>query len=1079
MYNDGVMLKKFSPLILLLILALLAGCQPGDVSSSLPEKPASQPASLPPAAAILPGADLRFEHLSIEEGLSQSVVNAIVQDRTGFLWFGTQDGLNRYDGYTFTIFKSDPADPQALADDWITALQADEDGSLWIGTNQGGLHRFDATTGKIIRFSDDPALRIFSNANIHTLFIDSQNTLWVGANDGLNRFHLDTRALESFTHDDENSATITNGAVTAIFQDSRDRLWVGTEHGLNRYLPEDNTFQQIVGDQEGSVSIRESTISAIAEDETGLLWLASNQGLIWFDPETELYSSYVHDAQVSSSLSHNYIHDLRIDRNGLLWIGTELGLDRYDPTTDTFIHYRYNPLVESGLSTDVIYSIYEDREGLLWFGSWGGGVNKYNPHQNQFALYRHNPNNPDSINGSVFPIFPEADGLVWVGVMSIGLDKFDSTTGSLTHFNYDAARQDGLASPIILNILRDSQGVLWLATANGLDQYDEANNRFIHHKLEDGSSNVFTAIYEDPSGSFWVGSMGGLNLFDRSTGQFVPIGKVEDQDPAPPIAINNIFAGRNGDLWLTTSGMGVYRYHPGQQNFERFIRDSQQSNTLASDIVLWAYEDELNNLWLATTAGLNKLNLVTREYSLYTEQQGLPNSFIYCIIPDQSGDFWLPTNFGLSRFNPQADTFQNFSVEDGLQSNEFNSNACARAADGSIYVGGISGMNRFFPEKVVPNQYLPPIAITRLTSGGNALRKELAAESVYEFSLKWPNNSFEFEFAALSFSQPEKTTYAYRLDNFDSDWNELRSQRVGRYTNLPGGRYTLRLRSTTPSGLTHEEPQTIQVTVIPPFWQTAWFLGLGGLLLGGLVYGAYRLRVRSIVNQKQELERQVNERTYEIEQLFEQTKELAIIEERNRLARELHDSAKQKAFAALAQLGTAKGLIQRNLPAAAQHMSEAENLVHDVIQELTFLIQEMYPLALQEKGLVTTLREYIFEWENRTDIQTDLHAENEQHLPLNVEQALYRITQESLANVARHSRASHVTLNLVYDAENVTLTILDDGIGFDMAQKPKGIGLRSIRERAESIGGEINISSLSGNGTRIEVRIPIQYSAGG
>jgi len=260
--------------------------------------------------------------------------------------------------------------------------------------------------------------------------------------------------------------------------------------------------------------------------------------------------------------------------------------------------------------------------------------------------------------------------------------------------------------------------------------------------------------------------------------------------------------------------------------------------------------------------------------------------------------------------------------------------------------------------------------------------------------------------------------------------------------------------------------------VIPPFWQTGWFIGLGILLLAGLVYGGYRLRVYSIVKQKQDLENQVNERTREIESLFEQTKELAIIEERNRLARELHDSAKQKAFAALAQLGTAKGLVQRNVHAAEQHMSEAENLVYDVIQELTFLIQEMYPLALQEKGLVTTLREYIFEWENHTDIQTQLIAENEQRLALNVEQALYRITQEALANVARHSRAHHVTITLVYAAESVTLTISDDGIGFDTAQRPKGIGLRSICERAESIGGEMILSSVPGNGTQIQIRIP-------
>ncbi len=410
----------------------------------------------------------------------------------------------------------------------------------------------------------------------------------------------------------------------------------------------------------------------------------------------------------------------------------------------------------------------------------------------------------------------------------------------------------------------------------------------------------------------------------------------------------------------------------------------------------------------------------------------------------------------MSRFDPYTETFQNFTVSDGLQSNEFNSNACARNENGDIlHRRDVMGSTCSTPAKSRQIHTRRPIVITALTQNEKPIGNISLAEGVREITLKWPANSFEFEFSALSFAEPKKNQYAYALDGFDSDWNEIGGKHEGRYTNLPGGKYTLRLRGSNNDGVWNENSDALKVTVIPPFWETWWFLTLSGLVIITAVWGGYRLRVRSIEARRQELERQVAERTREIERLFEQMKELAIVEERNRLARELHDSAKQKAFAALAQIGAANGLIQRNTGAAQNHITEAENLVHDVIQELTFLIQEMYPMALKEKGLVVTLREYVYEWESRTDIKAGLRVEGEGQLPLKVEQSLYRITQETLANTARHSHADSVNLALVYDTNKVSLIIADDGCGFDVAQKPKGVGLRSIKERAESVGGTV------------------------
>jgi signal transduction histidine kinase len=594
----------------------------------------------------------------------------------------------------------------------------------------------------------------------------------------------------------------------------------------------------------------------------------------------------------------------------------------------------------------------------------------------------------------------------------------------------------------------------------------------------------------------------------------------------------------------------------------------------------------------------------------------------------------LSTNFGISRFNPETKTFRNFDERDGLQSNEFNSNAYAMGRDGEFYFGGINGLTAFLPLSITDNPYQPQVTLTSLTQGDQPIVVDTSVETTQNVTLKYPENSLEFEFAALSYNQPNKNQYAYMLENFDSNWHFIKTKRNGRYTNLPGGEYTLLLRGTNSDGVWNEAATRITVTVIPPFWQTTWFRALLGVALLGVIFGGVRLRTRAIQDRNRELERVVRERTSALEtrneeiqalyeaderilrnvslnqvfqtlvdvavdmlhadrsvvfawdekqtkvvprvshgysaetlkvmefgkgegdvgevlatgkpaivrqmelndfrpdvraaliaegirsfvhlpivvdhkvvgvfnvgftrpnligddttrlfsalahrasisianmELFEQTKDLAVMEERNRLARDLHDSAKQKAFAALAQLGTARGILNGHANGAGMHLSEAENLVSDVIQELTFLVQEIYPIALQEKGLITTLREYIFEWENRNDVSVQFLSRNEHRLPLEVEQALYRISQETLANIARHSHASRVDMSLVYNGDSVQLSVSDNGCGFDTNTKSHGMGLRSIRERVGSIHGTVQIQSAPGQGTRLLVQVP-------
>lgn len=1081
-------MRRIHRFLQIFLLLGLAACQTSATLPGATATPVLQAA--PPSEALAPlpfrpGSSIRFDTFNIEEGLSQSVANDIVQDSRGFLWIGTQDGLNRYDGYAFTIYKPNPDDPASLSDGWVTALYAGDDGSLWVGTNQGGLNHFDIKTDTFTRYRhnpDDP--NSLTAGTIQVITQDRSGMLWVGTRDGLNRLDPVSGAVTRYLSDPDNPTTsLSHNTVQDIFQDSKGALWVGTVGGLSKFNPSDNTFQNYHNDAEKPASLSYDSVVKIVEDLQGNLWVGTSKGLNRYDPVGDKFIRYLNSREDPFSLGYDRITDVLVDRAGVLWVGTDFGLDRFDTSVGKFIHYRHSPLLLKTISSNSIKSLFEDREGVLWIGTFGGGINKYSRAQDKFAFYRHDPEQPKSIgDGGVFAIHPEDSGLVWVGTFGKGLQHFDPRSGQVVSaFDNNPDNPYSLNSSVVWAIHRDRFGQLWVGTDNGLDLWDEQSGAFIHHVWDKNdpetiSGNVVFYLYEDSAGELWIGTRRGLDRYDRSSRKFVHYSDASDPEQKTPIAVGSILEDHDENiLWVATLGFGLYRYDKQAATFERFVNDPENPASLANDIVLDIFQDENGVLWLATGGGgVSRFNPATKTFSTLSERKGLANNFVYCIIEDEQGFLWMSTNYGVSKFDPRDQSFQNYTTSDGLQSNEFNQNACARGKNGAIYFGGVSGLNRFLPEEVRASNYQAPVVLTDLTIEGKPFVTGQAVETVEDIRLEWPQNSFEFEFASLSLAEPRKNRYAYRLEGFDTAWNLLGAKRAGRYTNLPGGTYTLHLKATNGDGTWNETGRAIRITVIPPFWQTGWFIGLVGLTLVMTGVGGYRLRVNSIEAQKQELERQVTERTREIERLFEQTKELAIIEERNRLARELHDSAKQKAFAALAQLGTASGLIHQDVRAAKIHVAEAENLVYDVIQELTFLIQEMYPLALQEKGLATTLREYAFEWETRTDIGVSVRIEGERRLTLEVEQALYRIVQESLANIARHSRASRADICVLYTHREVSLSIKDNGQGFNTLQKPKGIGLRSIQERARSVGGQTVVESEPGAGTHIRVTIPTE-----
>ncbi len=907
---------------------------------------------------------------------------------------------------------------------------------LWIGSD-GGLDILDPQQQIFIAHYPNKSADSFGflNHGINDIFMDHAGVMWIAYDEGLAYFDQPGDSFIRYTHNADDPDSLVLASIWQVYEDQNHDLWLGTELGLERMDRQTHTFTHFIPDPTEPGNLSNPNVKAIAEDDSGNLWVGTSDGLNLFNRQTGQFTVYHHEDSNPASLSNSIIVSLYEDGEGILWIGTfGGGVNKLDPGSNKFPILQYDLIYPKDISS---FGLTEDHRGNLWFTMYGNGLLRLNREMGDYTIYRNDYNDPDNslLDNFVLSVSESRDGTIWIG-STTGLTALNPDTGQFTHYQkkaHDADDPYNLGGGMANYTLEDAQGYLWIATPAGLDRFDR-------------STSIFTHYRHDP----------------------------DDPTSLSEANVSYIFESQAGDLWVGMYESGLNRLDRDTRQFTHYRHDPQDPRTISSDNIIVITQDHAGRMWLGTNEGLNLFDPQSGTTTHYTVKDGLPNNVIYGIVEDDHSYLWLSTNYGLSRFDPDERSFRNYDYNDGLQSNEFNSLAFGKTRAGEIIFAGINGTNIFQPGEIQNNDYLPPVVLTQLTQGGEPLKIERAGDGLSKVTLYWPHNYFEFEFAALSYSNPEKNRYAYKLDNFDQDWISSGSYNFARYTNLPGGTYTLHVKGSNNDGLWNEAGIAITVTVIPPAWQTWWFRALAVILVAGGVFTVYRLRIRSMKSYNRDLQRQVDERTKEIENLFEQTKELAIVEERNRLACDLHDSAKQKAFAALAQLGAVRSMLTKDSNAAKSHLDEVENLVYEVIQELTFLIQEMYPLALKDKGLAVILCEYLYEWENRNEIHVNLTVNHEQRLPLEIEQALYRISQESLANIARHSHANQVDIELSYNGNEVELRLEDNGAGFNLSQKPPGVGLRTMQERAMKIGGDFTIESTPGKGTQVRVSVPIK-----
>lgn len=1059
----------------------------------------------PPNAPPTP---TRFETLSLEDGLSQSAVLDLLQDRQGFLWVATQDGLNRYDGYTFTVYKNDPEDPNSLSLNSVLQLYEDEAGLLWIGTWGGGLNRFDPQTGHFTRYRHDPAdPNSLGGDLVAAIWEDSHGYLWLGTmGGGLSRFDRVNGVFTNYRHDPQNPDSIASDNVGAIYEDANGKLWLGTGGfgaegaGLDYFDPLTERFTHYRHDPNDPSSLSSDTISAIQPAGGGKLWVATGgfglpgAGLNLFDPAMGTATHFVHDEDDPESLGSNSILSIYRDSQGQTWFGTwggGLDLLRRDGDGFAFVHHRHDPYRADSIGADIVWPILEDRSGVMWVGTVNGGLSKINPETQRFGLYRNHPGDPSSLSFDVIGGFYEdRQGGLWVGTWGGGLNLFDRATGKFTRYANDPDDPGSLKENTVSAIYEDADGAIWVGSFSGLDKLDRATGQFTHftHDAADptslGNDGVY-ALLPAGEGKMWVGTLGGLDLYDPASGVFTHF-RHDDANPfsLPDDQVTELYLSPSGVLWVGTWHGGMAYLDPqawaqGEARFVRFVHDPADPASL-SDNGVWAiHEDESGVLWVGTQAGLNRLDPRSGRFTHYREKDGLPNSSIICIEEDRNGNLWLSTNNGLVRLNPILMRFRTYDVSHGLQSNEFNSGACLRSRNGELYFGGVRGFNVFRPEAIRDNPNPPTVVLSGFRIFNRPVSIDLSGRAPIELS--YQENFISFEFAALDFHAPYKNRYAYRLEGFDPDWVDAGDRRYANYTNLPAGSYTFRVRGSNNDGVWNEAGIALPLRVNPPLWQTWWFRSAALLLIAGLLLGSYRWRVhqvrvqnrrlaQTVAQQTADLRREIEQRRQAEEALAHKAADEAVAAERTRLARDLHDAVTQTLFSASLIAEVLPDLYAADPQEGRESSEELRQLTRGALAEMRTLLLELRPSAVTQARLDDLIRQLIEATIGRSRLCVQFHADGRRPLPDDVKIAIYRIAQEALNNIVKYAKARQVTVDLRQHALGVRLTVTDDGIGFDPeAVGPGHLGQKIMRERAETIGARLAVHSAVGEGAVVTV----------
>ena len=795
--------------------------------------------------------DFRFKHLTTQQGLSQNSVWSICQDREGFMWFGTIDGLNRYDGYTFTVLKPDPRDPaHTLHHNIISDIHEDRQGRLWVTTFGGGLHQVNKQTNQVTRYGIKPTSTVLWNV-LSYIYEDRAGMLWICGLGGIARFDPQTKQFTLF------SPSAKRVLISSVAEDAAGRLWVGGGGDVYQLDRQTGKFTSVALDS----SLVGQLIGAITLfiDQKGILWVGTRgEGLFRLDTRqpSSRFARYNPGGLINQSIRFNGITE---DAKGHLWLATTKGLQRIDTQRGQVRNFDSNPSQPGSLSQQFVSAVYHERNGTLWLGT-DTGINKAETNAKRFRAYQVIPT-PSSVvlnKNHIRTLLEDHTGTVWLGSagndvsggFSNGLFRQDAKSGQITPLPANPADPSSLSSDRVWSVYEDRKNQLWVGTQEALHRLDAKTGKFTRYPSE----IPVQCIAEDPSGKLWIGGgwdsrEGGIGSLDPVQGQFT----YYKSDPTGSTGPKNkdvwdIMASRTGDIWVALSGAGIARLNQRTGKITSYESNpTAAAGHLNDKDVRTLYEDAEGTVWAGTNqGGLHRFDAQTNTFTYFSTREGLASNHVVSITGDQRGNLWLGTNKGLSRFNTKTKTFRNYDVSDGLPANEFNLGSVYRKKDKLLF-GTVNGFVVFHPDSIRDNALAPPVYLTGL----KVLEKSRII-SADRLELSHQENFLSFEFVALNYDAPEKNQYAYQLVGVDKAWIYSGTRRFASYTNLPPGDYTLRVKASNNDGVWNEKGATFKFTIHPPWWRTWWAYGFYGLCVLAGVFALDRYQRRRLINRERE-----------------------------------------------------------------------------------------------------------------------------------------------------------------------------------------------------------------------------------
>lgn len=1060
------------------------------------------------------GQDIRFKHLTTNEGLSQNAILDIVQDKDGYLWLGTKDGLNKYDGYEFTVFQHDPSDIKSIASNYITALFTDQSGKIWVGTDNGIVSIYSKETQSFQRILLPLSLSESKNTNEITCFTqDSNGAIWIGTNgNGIFKipFENNKPSLSKIKQISlsKNQEDLKSNEIKALLTDDSGIVWIGTENGLKRFeiKKEQFTTYYINIKQPGALGAKEDfLISSIAVADKNHLWLGTISGLVRLNTENYTQEVYLHHLSVFR-YGWGQINKIAIDKNGILWLATPGELMRFDLKTKTFQSIKNDPLKPESISYDNASSLYIDRTGIVWVGTNGMGLDCYDPKVNRFAVIKRKATATSRISGfSVRSILEEDDRYVWIG--SNVLYRWDRKTDELKSFETNSLQPNDFGNTGVWSMIKSKNQKIWFASIEGLFAYDCQTKKTVHFKYDPSNKNgipkkEIATVFEDANQKLWIVTENCLSKMiniEKGTFQHYPY----QSNKGSNVMSRAVIYDDGKDFLYIGTKAGLVLFNKTKETFHTYQNIPEIKNSLSNNSVNSICPDIENPkryLWIGTSGGLNLFDIEKKTFKNYTQNDGLPNNVIYGILTDAQDNLWMSTNKGISKFNLKTKKFRNYDVADGLQSNEFNTGAYFKSDKGELFFGGIKGVNYFFPEQIVDNPFEPPIRIVGLKvyreSSSKKEGTEIISIPVYsnnKMKFTHRDKMIVFSFAALDFSAPEKNKYAYKLENFNENWIYTDHSRTATFTNLPPGNYILRVKGSNNDGVWNEQGIALPIEVFPHWTATWWAFLIYTFLLLLLLYWIRNYEMKRI-QMKNDLELE-----------HKQIDTLKVI-----------DQLKSRFFTNIShEFRTPLTLIRGNAEILMNELSSNSHkkevqIIDENAKTLLKLINELLDISKLEAGkmflcssqqnIVLYLKNLFFSVESFSDskkIQLNFISDEEDIQAFFDVDKMEKIIMNLIYNALKFTPENgEITLTVRKIESNISICICDTGIGISESDLPNvfnrfyqadnsdtrmyegtGIGLALAKELIELHGGTIKVyrnKELSGlEGSTFLMELPI------